>query len=109
MRSLPFLRCSAKRRTQVFTMASKRVHVRFSLMKRVHNRKPLEQCQGHFQRSRILGKGMMVPGKKTGVAMLTTPAERSGTTGSNGYRRQEKRFPQGRRERALRVQVNATM
>jgi hypothetical protein len=46
---------------------------------------------------------------KQGVAVLIKRAHRSGTTGTNGYRRQEKSFPQGEGKSAMLGQENPTM
>jgi len=43
------------------------------------------------------------------MAVPTKQAKRPGTTGSSGYRRQQRSFPQGRGKRVLLAQENGTM
>jgi len=43
------------------------------------------------------------------MAVPTKQAKRPGTTGSSGYRRQQRSFPQGQRDCALLGQASSTM
>ena len=57
----------------------------------------------------MLGKCIVEPVMKKDVAVRITRAHRPGTTGIDGYSRQEMSFPQGQWESALLRQENAIM
>ena len=83
--------------------------MRFILMKRVHDRKTIEQCQGNLQGSRIAGKGIIEQVRKKDVVVLITRAHRPSTTDIDNYRREEASFPQGQWKSALLGQENTIM